>query len=59
MVRCNGKQALLGSNLPRDSRMQVALSHATGGDGLTMAVIEPINAQPHYLLLLEQHVEVI
>jgi hypothetical protein len=28
------KQALLGSNLPRDNRIQVALNHAAGGDAL-------------------------
>jgi len=27
------RQALLGSNLPRDNRMQVALNHTAGGGG--------------------------
>ena len=28
------RQTLLGSNLPRDNRMQAALNHTAGGDGL-------------------------
>ena len=35
------RQALLGSNLPRDSRMQVALNNAPEGRGFSAAFPPP------------------
>jgi len=39
------RQALLGSNLPRDNRMQVALNNAPEGSGFRAASLALINIQ--------------
>ncbi|HKI48137.1 MAG TPA: hypothetical protein VKA69_02350 [Desulfobacteria bacterium] len=45
------RQALLGSNLPRDSWMQVALNNAPEGSGFRAASLAKIHIQAFLLCL--------